>query len=66
MTLADQRARAYSALLTADGYAEQARDALRAGDDDAARHAIEVLRGIVAVVTGQLRRSSSENFGTLQ
>jgi hypothetical protein len=56
----------YASLLQADSYLEAARDQLRAGDEDAVRHAIAVLRAIVEVVTGQLRGSSSENVGTLQ
>jgi hypothetical protein len=37
----------YSALLAIDDYTEAARAALREGDDDAVRDALEVLRGIV-------------------
>jgi hypothetical protein len=58
------RTTVYASLLAADTYSEQARDALIDGDDDAAAHALAVLRGIVAVVTGKLRGSSSEKFGT--
>ena len=54
------RADAYAALLTGDEYAEAARDALRAGDNSAAEHALEVLRGIVDVVLAKLRKPSSE------
>jgi hypothetical protein len=56
------RATAYSALLAADGYSEAARDALRAGDDDAVRHCLTVLRAIVAVAIGQLHGSPSEHW----
>jgi hypothetical protein len=59
-------ANAYAALLTVDTYSEAARDALRAGDDGAVLHELEVLRAIVEVVTGQLRGSSFENLRTLQ
>jgi hypothetical protein len=60
------RARAYAELLNADDYSEAARDALRAGDDDAVRDALAVLRAIVEVVTAQLRGSSYECLVTLQ
>jgi hypothetical protein len=59
-------ANAYAALLTVDTYSEAARDALRDGDAAAVHDALAVLSAIVAVVTGQLRGASSENFGTLQ
>jgi hypothetical protein len=49
------RAVAYSALLLADGYSEQARQALRDGDDDAGRHNLAVLRALVEVALAQLR-----------
>jgi hypothetical protein len=52
------RANAYAALLNVDDYSEQARDALRAGDDAGVRHALEVLAAIVAVVIGQLQNPS--------
>ena len=61
-----ERAGVYAALLNVDDYSEQARDALRAGDDAGVRHALAVLAAIVAVVAGKLRGSPSENFGTLQ
>jgi hypothetical protein len=57
MTPADRRASAYSAFLTADDYTEQARQALRDGDDDAARHCLEVLRGLIEAAAAQLRAS---------
>jgi hypothetical protein len=56
------RANAYASTLACDDYLEAARAALREGDDAGARDALAVLRGIVAVVTGQLRGSSSEQL----
>lgn len=56
------RADAYAALLTGDEYAEAARDALRAGDDGAAVHALEVLRSIADVILAKLRGSSSKQL----
>jgi hypothetical protein len=56
------RADAYGALCWADDYLEAAKDALRAGDDDAARAALEVLAGFVAVVAGKVGGKSSENL----
>jgi hypothetical protein len=60
------RADLYAALLALDTYPEEARDHLRAGDDAAVRHCLQVIRAIVAVVIEQLRGSSSENLRTLQ
>jgi hypothetical protein len=55
------RADVYTALLAADdGYLEAAQASLRAGDDAAARHALEVLAAIVAVALSQLH-APSEN-----
>jgi hypothetical protein len=48
----------YGALLQADEYSEAARAALRAGADDAARDAIEVMLAIGDVVIEQLRKPS--------
>lgn len=55
------RAAVYSATLAADDYLEEARHALRDGDDDAVRHALAVLRAIVEVAIGKLRGASAEH-----
>jgi hypothetical protein len=54
------RAAVYSATLAGDDYLEEAREALRAGDDAAARHHLAVLRGIIEVALGQLLKPSGE------
>jgi hypothetical protein len=48
-------AAAYAALLTVDDYSEEARQALRDGDGDDARHSIAVLSGLIEVAAAQLR-----------
>jgi hypothetical protein len=48
-------------MLHAAAYLDDALDAQIEGDDDGVRSALEVLRGIVAVVLGQLPGASSEN-----
>jgi hypothetical protein len=60
MTPADRRASAYASTLTADDYLEEARQALRDGDDDTARHCLEVLRGLIEVAAAQLRASQED------
>ena len=57
---ARKRANAYSALLQVDDYSEQARDALRAGDDSGARHCLAVIRAIVEVTIAQLSGAASD------
>jgi hypothetical protein len=49
------KSNAYSALLTVDTYAEEARQALRSGDDGAAVHALQVLLGVVQAALGLIR-----------
>jgi hypothetical protein len=49
---ARKRALAYAALNIAGDYVDDAQAALRAGDDSAARSALEVLRGLVEVALG--------------
>jgi hypothetical protein len=53
-------ANAYAALLTVDDYSEQARDALRDGDEDAVRHCLEVLRGLIEAAAAQFRASPKD------
>jgi hypothetical protein len=58
-TPAERRADAYAGLLHGLDYLEDALDHLREADDDAVRHALEVIRAIVDVALGLLGGSSS-------
>jgi hypothetical protein len=53
---ARKRATIYSATLAGDDYLEAARVALRDREDSAARHALEVLRGLVDAALGLLNK----------